>query len=549
MMRNPMMRGGFIPVALLTLVLTACAQAQPTAPQAPAVAEEKPQYGGTLVFGGLSAPAHLDVLAAAATGDNRNSSGVYDRLLNYDYADPNHTADYKLVPGLADRWEMSPDGKTYTFFLHKGVKWHDGEDFTAADVVYTYKRIIEIKSPLATNIADMDKIEALDPNTLKLTNKVADAAFLIGLAGSNMGIQPKHLVDKGMDLRKTAIGTGPFKLESFDPKSHTVWVKNPNYWQQGLPYMDKVDLIWSLDKPSLLAAVAIGKVDTTYSFGKVDYETVLKTNPNIKALKFAFAGPVVMFNIEHPPLNDLRVRRAIHLAVDRQELIKINGLGEGKLSCYVPGDKVGWCLPGWEQLPGFRQPKDQDLAEAKRLLAEAGYPNGFEVKLLYKTTSTQSVAASEPLAGQMARIGLRLVLDGRDNPTTNEIFEIKGNYEMILNQSGAWGNTTSKRNLVQWYSVKGPANLHGIGNAELDKLIDQQAVTFNNEERKKLWHQMEKIVLDNVWAVPLTDNLQYNLVQPWVKGPMVLTGDNTWQTTHTPLYATTWLDQKMLPQR
>src|SRR3990172_597780 len=118
------------------------AAAQPAAPQAPA-ADEKPQYGGTMGYGGLSAPSHLDVLVGAATGGNRNSGGVYDRLVDYDYADPNYKVDYKLVPGLADRWEMSPDGKTYTFFLHKGVKWHDGEDFTAADVVYTFQRIIE----------------------------------------------------------------------------------------------------------------------------------------------------------------------------------------------------------------------------------------------------------------------------------------------------------------------------------------------------------------------------------------------------------------------
>ena len=530
-----------LPLALFALGLAACGpSAQPAAPQAPATTDEKPQYGGTMIYGGLSAPPTLDVLANAGPGDGRNSGGVYDKLVDYDYADPNYTVDYKLIPGLAERWEISPDGKTYSFFLRKGVKWHDGEPFTAADVVYTYKRIIDEKFRLYGFLTDVDKVEALDPYTVKLTNRFSSVTFLLGLAASNMGIQPKHVADKGMDLKKIAIGTGPFKLDSYDAKSHTVWVKNPDYWQQGLPYIDRVDLIWSLDKPAMLAGVAIGKVDTTYTLGKVDVETVKKSNPNIQVISFAMAPPTMAINIEKPPFNDVRVRRAIHLAVDRQELIKVNGAGEGYINCFLPGTKTGWCIPGLEQLPGFRQPKDQDLAEA-------GYPNGIEFNAVYGTAYTASVPLSELFATQMARIGVKVRLDGRDTPTYNDI-QAKGTYDTFFSQSAGWPETTDKSNVFNWFGTGGAFNKHGAGNAELDKLIEQQAQTFNIEERKKMWHQMQKIVLDNVWGIPFTDNLQYSIVQPWVKGPMVLNGDS-WQSMNAPRMATTWLDQKLLPQR
>ena len=535
-----------LPVAILALGIAACGPAtQPTAQQAPA-ADEKPQYGGTLVYGGLSAPSHLDVLAGGGTGDTRNSGAIYDKLVEYDYMDPNYKVDYKLVPALADRWEISPDGKTYTFFLHKGVKWQDGEGFTAADVVYTFQRIMKEKGPLFANLIDTDSVEALDPYTVKLSNRQADVTFMIRIGANNMAIQPKHLADKGVDLKKTAVGTGPFKLESFDPKTHSVWVKNPTYWKSGLPYLDKVDLIWSLDKPSLLAAVSIGKIDTTYNIEKVDLETVQRSNPNIQVFKQAYLTPVLYFNLDHPAFKDIRVRRAIHLAVDRQELIKINGKGEGTLMCYMPGYKTGWCIPGFEQLPGFRPQKEQDIAEAKRLLADAGYANGFEFNLLYSRAFTQSVPLSELFATQMARIGVKVVVDGRDTPTFNDLVN-KGTYDASLNQSAAWSDTTDKTALVNFYSTKGVLNKHGVGNAELDKLIDQQAQTFDVEARKKMWYQMEQIVLDNMWAVPFTNNAQYSLVQPWIKGPTILNLD--WQSMNSPRMSTTWLDLKTVPQR
>ena len=537
-------------MVVLAIGVAACGPAaQPGAPQAsPVGTQEKPLYGGTMFYAGLSGPSNLDVLSKTATGDNRNSGGVYDRLVDYDYADPDYKVDYKMVPGLAERWTISPDGKTYTFFLHKGVKWHDGEDFTAADVVYTFNRIVEIKPSAYGYLVDMQKIEAVDPYTVKLTLKAPDVTFLIGLGASNMGMQPKHLSDQGADLKKVAVGTGPFKIESFDSKSRTVWVKNENYWQQGLPYIDKVNIIWGLDKPSMLAAFTVGKVDNTWMISKIDRDTVGKSNPDFKANEFEYAGPPIYMNTSKPPFNDLRVRQAINLAVDRQEFIKVNGYGSGSLSCFLPGAKTGWCLPGWDQLPGMRQPKDQDIAEARRLLAEAGYANGFDFKVLYSTAYTQAPPLVELFAGEMKKIGLNAVLDPRDTPTYNDLLQVKKEYETASAQGAAWSDTTTKSNVYNWFHTKGAFTIDGVGNAELDKLIIQQAVTTNLGERKKMWQQMEKIVLDNVWAIPFTDNKQFSLVQPWLKGPMVLNGDS-WQGMTVPRMATSWLDQEMLPQR
>ena len=542
-------RSGWLALTLATLAMSmiACGPATQPAPQAPAETQEKPQYGGTFVFAGLSSPAHLDVLVGAGTGDNRNSGGIYDKLLEYDYIDPDYEANYNLVSSLAERWEITPDGKSYTLFLRKDVKWHDGEPFTGADVVYTFQRIINEKGSLSSKLTDVERMEALDTYTVKLTSRVADASFLLGLGANNMGIQPKHVSDRGMDLKKTAIGTGPFKLESFDPKSKSVWVKNPNFWQQGLPYMDRVDLIWGLDKPGMMAAFAALKVDNTYIIDQVAKDTIQKVNPNAQLIKFYWPGTSLMINTKHPILQDLRVRRAIHLATDRQEQIKINAAGDGVLGCYLTGAKTGWCLPGLEQMPGFRQPKDQDIAEAKRLLAEAGYAKGFEFNVLWSAAYTQLPPLVEVFATQMERIGVKAVLDGRDTPTYNDL-QRKGIFDAIALSSAPWGATLEKSSVHQYYHTKGVLNKHGYGNAELDRLIDQQAVTFDPEERKKLWQQMQHIMLDNLWNITFTGNAQYGMVQPWVKGPMTLSAGH-WQTWPSPRIATTWLDQKMLPQR
>ena len=150
------------------------------------------------------------------------------------------------------------------------------------------------------------------------------------------------------------------------------------------------------------------------------------------------------------------------------------------------------------------------------------------------------------MATQMARIGLKVAVDGRDRASFNDLLA-RGTYDTIVAQPASWPDTTDKSNIFNFFGTGGTYNKHGAGNAELDKLIKQQEQTVNVEERKKMWHQMEKIVLDNVWSIPFTANVIYYQVQPWVKGPAI--GSGNWHGLNPTRAATTWIDSKLLPQR
>ena len=533
-------------VLMLASAGVACSSAaQPPAEKAPAAAEEQPQYGGTARLFGLSSPVHMDMIATADSGQSRATGGIYERLVDFDYSDHNWDVNRVVVPALAERWEMTPDGKNYTFFLRKGVKYHDGEEFTAADVLFTYNRVIKEKTPLLNNLRDVDQIEAPDPYTVKITTRVADVTFLGGLTTVNLGIQPKHAADKGVDFRKVAIGTGPFKLGSNDVTTKTEWLKNENYWQKGLPYLDRVEVIWPLDKSGMIAAFASGVLDTTGLSNQADFDTLRKVVPSLQFIKGPFGSATDLYiNIEHPAFKDIRVRRAMHLAVDRQELAKLISGGDLWLNCVFPS-VLEVCPPGMEQTPGFRQPKDADIAEGKRLMAEAGYPNGFEFKMTYSLQFTQSVPLVEPFVGFMARIGIKVIPDGRDTATYREI-QRQGNYDaFLINMLG----TEPAVNLYGYLHSKGTFNKHGTGSPALDRLIEQQTQAFDPKERKKLLAETARLLMDGLWTTTMVDATQYLMAQAWLKGPMVLNTVSNGSFAPAQVMGTSWIDQKLAPKR
>ena len=536
---------GFV-VALLPALACGSQAAQGPVPTQSQGKEEQPQYGGTLVWGGVTPPSgnNMDFIVSSSSGGTKAAAPVYEALVSEDIFDPNYQSERKVRPLLAERWEISPDNRDYTFYLRKGIKWQDGKgELTSADVLYTYQRIIDLKAPQSDKLRGVAKMEAPDPYTVKLATKGPDADFLIGLVGGSMGIQPKHAQDAGLDLKTVAIGTGPFKVQSYDAKSKNVLVRNENYWQQGLPYLDRAELIWSQDKPSLLAAMIARQVDTTWRIEKSDMQTILSGAPDAQVIRAPHDfNTGAYLNIEHSVLKDPRVRQAIHLAVDRQEFLKVVGQGEGFITCFLPGAR-GWCLPELAQLPGFRQPKDQDIAEAKRLLKEAGYANGFEFSLSYTDQSTVSPAIAEFFATQMAPLGIKAKLDLRDRNGFAQLGQT-GNYDAIINFLASPTIGTAPYN---YFHSKGSDNKHGMSDPEVDRLLEQQAQTLDPGERKKVWFDLERKLFEHNWSINFIDPITYSVIQPWIKGPTVLNMD--WSDGYAMRMATTWFDQKLMPKR
>ncbi len=230
-------------------------------PAGPAGAQEKPRTGGILTWFDYGDPGRLDVHAESPLVVQQATAGVYSGLLQYDPDEPS-----KVIADLAERWTVSPDGKTYTFHLRKNVKWHDGQPFSSADVKTSFDRLLnpDFKSPKcgAALKPMVASVEAVDPGTVEFKLKFAAAPFLPSIASAWCRVAAKHILAKYGDLNapEAQIGTGPFKFKKYERGSVIEWERNPNYFIPGLPYLNGVKQFILVDGPTQLAAAKASKI-------------------------------------------------------------------------------------------------------------------------------------------------------------------------------------------------------------------------------------------------------------------------------------------------
>src|SRR5262245_9175399 len=309
-----------------------------------------------------------------------------------------HKAGPSVTPGtlpiegdLAESWEQ-PSETTYIFRLRRGVRWHpkppvNGRELTAEDVVFTFQRALTVLgNPLRATFEEIDKVEALDRYTVRFTMKEPFAWFLDSAALA--AILPREAADKeGMFKRpEPVIGAGPWMLEGYEPNLRLSFVRNPTYFRPGLPYADGIEVRIDTDPASKLAAWLSGQYDFApelqMTFQRSDLETVQRRKPNLPMVEFIWL--VSTFGIprlEEDPLRDVRVRRALHLAVDGKQVIETNpfGFGHGAPNPAVPAAMREWSIPIDQLPPEGRRLYEPDLAEAKRLLAQAGHGGGLRI--------------------------------------------------------------------------------------------------------------------------------------------------------------------------
>lgn len=458
-----------------------------------------------------------------ATGYGFIESYWYEPLVNVDYSNPN--VDWRIanksVPWLADKIEQ-PDPATYLFSIRQGVKWHNGDPFTADDVLFSFKRMMTPNSGInATTqgfVAHIDSVTSVDDRTVKITAKQPDADFLIYLGQRTTPMVSAKVLQSGQSLSKQAIGTGPFRLASYMKDGSAEATRFEGYWQQNRPYLDGVKMTLLADDGTMNAAFISGQTDIITRTDKKQADPLRQANPKAKSRSFLeeqIQG--IMFNEAKPPFSDLRVRQAVHLAIDRQEANKAVYFSEGQISGpVVVVGKTGWFIPTDEllKLPGYRQPKDQDLSQAKQLLAAAGYPNGFKSSIMFPKSVAVVPEDSEVAQAQLKKIGIDVDLFGADNPTYVSR-RVKGDFDMITITEGSLSvpaNTAS----ILFFSKGVYAKGAGINDATLDKLIDAQGVEFDFNKRGQLFQQIEHRVLDQMHKAPFATPTVYVLNQPWI---------------------------------
>jgi len=366
------------------------------------VRAQTPKRGGTLNLR-LWDPPHFDLHAAGGLSYKLHipMSFTHSRLVRHKTGPGIVPGTFQFEPDLAESWTQ-PNENTYIFKLRRGVKWHpkppmNGREFVADDVVYTINRFLTTKGHAnAHMLKAVDKVEAVDKHTVKFTLKEPSAWFLDTLASPMVvGMVAKEASEKFGDLKKpeSFIGTGPWMLDSYRTNQGMTLVRNPNYFLPGLPNIDRVEIFVDEDNASRIASFLAGKYDLGWEFpgqiNRTDWvqikDGLKQKRPNLKTTEFpANVMSHISMRTDQKPFSDVRVRHAISHAIDRQGIIDAVAEGVGVYNAAVPNALKDWALPVDKLGEGAKYFK-HDLAEAKRLLAAAGYPNGFQASICFTT--------------------------------------------------------------------------------------------------------------------------------------------------------------------
>src|SRR5262247_1386177 len=351
----------------------------------------QPRRGGSLRVRGYD-PVHFDHHLTLNARTNTTLSFIHSTLLRYKVGAEIMPGTFTVEPHLAERWE-EPDDLTYVFHLRRGVTWHNkpplnGRELVADDVKFTFDRFLNEKANVVRDqLEPVERIEVVDRYTVQFLLKEPFVWLPTRLAdSSSMWIIAPEVVEKFGDMKKpeSAIGTGPFILERYEPNVKTVFKRNPAYFLKDQPYIDGVEWLVLDDESTGLAMYRTGQIDCGpapwWSVRQADLESLKKSHPHLMYRDFQsiVTGGLTMRS-DQPPFNDVRVRRAISHALDRRGIIEAVSL-RGEPTPAIGRGLTQWSLPV-EELGAGAKYYQYNPKEARRLLAEAGYPKGFKTQL------------------------------------------------------------------------------------------------------------------------------------------------------------------------
>ena len=375
-------------------------------------------------------------------------------------------------------------------------------------------------SPRRNAFSTVDKIEAPDATTLRITMSRPYASFLANLALGWMIMLDKEWVTAGHDPEKEVNGTGPFKFKNYTRGTQIDLIKNEGYWKKGYPYLDGITLYVIPDAGTALAAFRTGQLDDHRDVDGTDADTLLKEmGERIKVTDtFGWGGTLTNISTLRKPFDDVRVRQAMSLAINREEAIKVISSGKNYLQGYMPG-RGNWTLPPEEltKLPGYGPNMDARRTEAKKLLTDAGFANGFSAKL-----GVRKVPGAEDAGifakSELAKVGINITLDIQETATAYTNME-KGDFDLFI-----WGTAYSLDDpdavYSEHYTCDGPRNYSRLCNKEFDALYAKQSVATDIAERKKIVLDMERILLKDVSKITVQGSqgrwVFYNYVKNFV---------------------------------
>ena len=442
-----------------------------------------PKSGGTLVSAQTTEATGLDPQLVPAFSRSRRSPLTYNQLVRFE-------PDMTPVPELAESWQTSPDGLTWTFKLREGVKFHDGQELTSADVKFTFDRLFE-KSPGKSDFIAVDKVEPVGKHTVKFVTKEPFAGLLAALGGFWGFIISEAGIKKHGDLNKAALGTGPFVLEDWRVEQQMVLKKNPHYFKKGRPYVDQLVLRTIPDEANIVAALRTGQIQHAFIEDNKNYN-LLKDEKTLTGYRSSRLGyDYLNINASRGPLKDVRVRQAISWAVDRAQVLRVAASGFGRLTAPATAPMKQWQLPE-EQWMRYYKP---DVERAKKLMGEAGQSGGFAVKLCVIPTFPTMVSGAPVIAAHLKRIGITAEIENVEYAVWIKRWQAK-DFDLTMNTTPGYADpdTAFFRAL---HSTKGQ-NWNSWSLPDLDALMEEGRRTLDPKKRKEIYDRVQIMILDNV---------------------------------------------------
>jgi peptide/nickel transport system substrate-binding protein len=493
----------FVSVALLALPLYA----------------QTPRNGGELVFPVPSEPPSYDGHREETFGLIHPVAPFYNTLLR---VDPNDVSGTKPAPSLAESWTMSQDGKTYTFKIRRGVKFHDGSDMTSRDIKASYDKIIfpppGVGSTRKGQYADVASVEAPDATTVVFRLKEPSGSFISSLLSPYNFIYKADILAKEPNwYEKNIMGTGPFTFVEHVKGSHVVGKKFANYWDKGKPHLDGFRAVFMRDSAAQVAAVRGERAHIQFrGFSPAERDSIVSTLGNKVTVQESPWDCILLVAINHEkkPFDDKRVRRALSLALDRHQastaLSKI-AIVKAVAGVQVPGTPYATPPEELNKLAGYWTDIEKSRAEARKLLKEAGVAEGFSFTFTNRGIPMPYEPLGVWLIDQWRRVGLNV---------KQEVLEAaayfgplrKGDFQVAMDFQCGY-IVEPDLDMYKFLSTdRNPANYGRYKDPVLDQLYDQQSRETNVEKRKALVRQFEKRVLDEEAHYLMT--LQWHRIIP-----------------------------------
>jgi peptide/nickel transport system substrate-binding protein len=500
---------------------SAIAQSSSPYPEWIPASTKPPKRGGSIARASAWDPPVIDPRLTQSVGLFQFAGLVHNRLVRYRFTDEaTGTNDLTLVGDLAESWEANSDSRVWTFKLRHGVKWQsvapvNGRELVAADVKYCFEAYAKEGVPSFT-FREIEGMETPDKYTLRIHLKTPNVLFAHNLAEPIAVIFSREVLEEDGDLKKRMIGTGPYLLKEHTRKVRIVLSRNPDYFDKGRPYLDEYTILSTPDAATRLAAFRSGQSDIIWQASPAEVETVRKTNASAQVQ--AYANTLAPFGValaqDKPPFNDLKVRRAISMAIDRQKQVDTVYEGHG--------------IPGWGVPYIYYQDKPPTLAqlgpwvqyrpaEAKKLLSEAGHPNGFETTLFYYEYFPQMTSQV-----QLVQQDLKRNLNINVKITKMDYTTYYGRYVESKWEGMSWGFQSGHavgldERTYHYLHSKSTKNFFRVNDPTIDELVSKLRQTPDRAEQRAVTKKIVDREFDQVLRMWMPYDNGFLAFQPYVR--------------------------------